>query len=64
MKYLWVQFSPLAEVLASSANAAGNKQECTTKKLTTYKRVLTDHYSWNLELQSHPLTVVYTGRVE
>jgi hypothetical protein len=55
---------PLNEVLASWANAEGNNKKCTIKNLITYKRVLTDHHSWNLEIRSHPLTAIYTNETE
>jgi hypothetical protein len=55
---------PLTEVLASWANAIGNDKKCTIKTLITYKRVLVDHHSKNLELWSHPLTAVYMNQVE
>jgi hypothetical protein len=34
------------------------------QNLPTYKKVLTDHRSRNLDLRSHFLTAVYTSRVE
>jgi hypothetical protein len=55
---------PLNEVLASWANAEGNNKKCTIKNLITYKRVLTDHPSKNLELQSHHHTAIYMNQVE
>jgi hypothetical protein len=54
---------PLTEVLASWVNVVGNNQNC-RKKLTTYRKVLTDHRSMNSEPQSHLLIVAYMSRVE
>ncbi len=44
--------------------AAGTNKKCTIKNLITYKRVLTDHCSKNLELRSHPLITTNTNRAE
>jgi hypothetical protein len=44
--------------------AAGTNKKCTIKNLITYKRVLTDHCSKNLELRSHPLAAIYMNQVE
>jgi hypothetical protein len=49
---------PLAEVLTTCVNAVGNK------RLPTYKKVLTDHCSRSLELQSHILIAVCMSLVE
>jgi hypothetical protein len=47
---------PLAEILASRADAASNKQKIYNKNLPTYKRVLTERRPKSLELRSHLLT--------
>jgi hypothetical protein len=54
---------PLTKVLASWVNAAGNNQKC-TKKLPTYRKVLTDRRSMNLKPRSHLLTAPYLSQVE
>jgi hypothetical protein len=54
---------PLTEVLASWVNAAGNNKKC-TKKLTTYRKVLTDHHSMNSGPRTHLLTAAYMSRVD
>jgi hypothetical protein len=54
---------PLAEVLASWVNVARNNQKC-TKHLTTYRKVITDHHSTNLEPRRHLLVAAYMSRVE
>jgi hypothetical protein len=54
---------PLTEVLASWADAARNKKNV-QQELPTYKKVLTNHRSKSLELQSHLLAAACMSRVK
>jgi hypothetical protein len=50
-------------VLATRADAVGNKQKMYNKNLPTYKTILTDHRSKSLEFRSHLLATTYMSRV-